>query len=136
MPSFSKNLEVLHQVSNSKICRVALAVVAVLFASLKGGDVGHRQFLAAVAAALEDGANQVFVLPSETAEQDRNFIAFLCSKRPLDGPMKVLGLIESGDLAQSGTLSLQALLDFVVFFDLDKIGRHYLPPALDFENVC
>src|SRR6266699_1986170 len=50
--------------------------------------------------------------------------------------MEVFRLIEASDLAQSGTLSLQALFDFVIFFDLDKIGRHYLPPAWDFENVC
>jgi len=50
--------------------------------------------------------------------------------------VEVCGLIEASDLAQSDTLSLQALFHFVIFFDLDKIGRHYLPPAWDFENVC
>src|SRR5438046_5960549 len=46
-----QKLEILHQISDSKICRIALAVVAVLFAGLKGGDVRHRQLLAAIAAA-------------------------------------------------------------------------------------
>ena len=130
-----QKLEILHQISDSKICRITLAVVAVLFAGLKGGDVRHRQLLAAIAAALEDGANQVFVLPGETAEQNGDLVPLFGGKCALHRPVEVRGLIKAGDLAQSGTLSLQALLDFFIFFDLDKIGRHYLPPAWDFENV-
>src|SRR5437867_13056799 len=115
-----QKLEILHQISDSKICRITLAVVAVLFAGLKGGDVRHRQLLAAIAAALEDGANQVFVLPGETAEQNGDLVPLFGGKCALHRPVEVRGLIKAGDLAQSGTLSLQALLDFF------KIGRAHV----------
>src|SRR5438552_8983841 len=63
-----QKLEILHQVPDGKIRRIALAIVAVLFARLEGGDVRHRQLLAAIAAALKDGANQILMLPCETAK--------------------------------------------------------------------
>ncbi len=71
-PFFLQELEILHQVAHGEISRIALAVVAELFAGLEGGDIGHGQFFAAVAAALKDGANQIFVLPGEAAEQNRD----------------------------------------------------------------
>src|SRR5207302_11144513 len=113
----------------------ALAVVAVLLAGLKCGDATNLRPRSAKPAALEDGANQVFMLPRETAEHNGDLVPLFCGKCAFHRPVEVRGLIKAGDLAQSGTLSLQALLDFFIFFDLDKIGRHYLPPAWDFENV-
>ena len=69
------------------------------------------------------------MLPSEAAEEDRHFAALVGGECPLYRSMKVLRLVKSGNLAQPGALCFQALLDFVFFFDLNKIRRHYLPPA-------
>ncbi len=45
-------LQVLHQVADREVRRIALAVVAVFLAELKGFDVGHRHHFALVAEAL------------------------------------------------------------------------------------
>jgi hypothetical protein len=43
--------------------------------------------------------------------------------------MKVCGLVQASDLAESTPLCLQALLDFLIVIDLHEMGSHYLPPA-------
>jgi hypothetical protein len=50
--------------------------------------------------------------------------ALLGCESALDGTVKVLGLVESSDLAQARALSLNALLDVGVIFNLDEIRRH------------
>jgi hypothetical protein len=69
------------------------------------------------------------MLPSKAAKQNRDLIPFLGRKRPFDGTVKMCGLVQTSDLAEPVALGLQALLDFFVIVDLNKIGRHYLPPA-------
>src|SRR5262249_23694184 len=96
-----KKLKILHQVSDGEICRVALSVVAVFFARLKGGDVRNRQLFAAIAAPLKNRTNQVFVLPGESTKQNRGVRTLIGGERTLDGSVKVRGLIEAGDFAQA-----------------------------------
>src|ERR1700689_4029601 len=52
LPPFLQKLEILHEVTHGEVGGIALAVVSKLLAGLEGGDVRHRQFLAAITAAL------------------------------------------------------------------------------------
>src|SRR5262249_27238092 len=98
-PFFFKELQVLHQVSDGKVRRIALAIVAKFLAGLEGVDVRHRELFAAVAAPLKNSADEVFVLPRKTTEEDGDVLALLGRKGALDRPMEMVGLIESSDLA-------------------------------------
>jgi hypothetical protein len=69
------------------------------------------------------------MLPCKPAEQNRDAIAFLGCKRPLNRTVKMCWLVQTSDLAEPIALGLQALLDFFIIVDLHKVGRHYLPPA-------
>ena len=117
-------MEILHQVSDGEIRRIALAVVAIFLAGLKSGNIRHRELFARVAAALEDRTNQILVLPGEAAKQDCRMRSLVRGKRPLYGTMEMFGLIEASNLAQARTLGFQTLLDFRIVFDLDEIRRH------------
>ena len=121
---FLEDLQILHQVADGEVGRIALAVVAEFLAGLERGDVRHRQLLAAVAAALKDGADQVFVLPGEAAEQDGHLVALFGGKCSLHWPVKVGGLVEPGDFAQARAFGFESLLDFRIIFDVNEIGRH------------
>src|SRR4026209_2207176 len=101
----------LHQIANGKVGRIALAVVSEFLARLKRGDVRHRKLLAAIAAALKDGADQVLVFPGQAAEQDRHLAALIGGKGAFDRPMEMCGLVASCNLPQAGALYLQALVD-------------------------
>src|SRR5262249_1272600 len=100
-PFLLEELQILKQIADRGIGRIALAVVAKFFARLEPGDVGDGELLAAIAAALEDGADQVFVLPGEAAEQDGDVLALLCREGTFDRAMKVGGLVETSDLPQA-----------------------------------
>ena len=78
-----------------------MAVVPVLFPDLKGSNIGDREPLAAIAATLENGANQFFMLPGKATKEDRRVRALLSGEGPLYWTMKVLGLIKPRDLAQA-----------------------------------
>src|SRR5205807_7471577 len=121
---FLKKLEVLHKVADREIGGIALAVIAKFLAGLEGGDIRYGQLLATIAAALEDGANQIFVLPGKAAEQNRHPAALVGCERPLYRTMEVLGLVQSGNLAQAGPLGFYASLDLRVILHLDDIRRH------------
>ncbi len=121
---FLEDLQILHQIADGEIGRVALAVVAKFLASLEGGDVGHGQLLAAIAAALKDGADEVFVLPGEASEQDGHVFALLGGERPFHGSMEMSGRVQPGNLAQTRALGCEPLLDFRIVFDSDEIRRH------------
>ena len=121
---FLEELQVLHEVADGEIRRIALTIVAKLLARLEGSDVGDGEFLATVAAALEDGTDQVFVLPSEAAEQDGDVLALLRCEGTLDGPMKMSGLVEASNLPQARAFRRQPLFDLGIVFNLDEIRRH------------
>ena len=101
---FLQKLEILHQIADGKIRRVALAVVAKFFPGLESGNIRHRQLLAAVTATLEHGPNQVFMLPGESAEQNRDTTTLIGCESPLDRTMEMRGLVESRNLAQARAL--------------------------------
>ena len=64
-----ERLEILDQVADGEVGRVALTVVAVLLARLEGFDVGGGNGFGAVAETLEGAVNQLFVLPGQTTEE-------------------------------------------------------------------
>ena len=82
-------LQILHQVAHRKIRRIALPVVAVFLAELERRHIRHRQDLAAVAAAFEDGLDDLFVLPGQAAEENRHLAALLRGEGTLDGTLEV-----------------------------------------------
>jgi hypothetical protein len=45
---------------------------------------------------------------------------------PLHWAVKVFGLVESGNLAQTGALGFEALLDFGIILNLDEIRRRHI----------
>jgi hypothetical protein len=96
---------------------------------LERGDIRNRQLLAAVTTALEDRANQVFMLPRESPEQNGYTVALLGGKRPLYRAMKMGRLIQPSNFAQSHAFRFQALLDFEIIFNVYQFRRHYDPPA-------
>jgi hypothetical protein len=93
-------LQVLHEIANGEIRRIALAVVSVLLAQLEGSDIWHRNNFAAVPAAFEHSLDEPFVFPSETAKQDGDFPALLSRKRPLHG---------TPEMAQPGIVQIELL---------------------------
>jgi hypothetical protein len=107
---FLQELEILHQIADGEICRIALTVIAKLLSCLEAGDVRDRKLLAVVTATLEHGANQVFVLPSEAAKQNGDAVALLGRERPLDRPVEVTGRGKSGLLPQTDSFGREALL--------------------------
>ncbi len=98
---FLEELEILHQVADGEIGRIALAIITELLAGLESSHVRHGQFLAAVTASLENGADQILVLPGKAAEQNRDAAAFFGGEGALHGAMEVSGLIESGNFPQA-----------------------------------
>src|SRR5215472_16264360 len=119
-------LQVLDQVADGEVGGVALAVVAVLLAGLKGFDVGSRYGFGAVAQAFEGAVHQLLVLPGEAAEEQRGVGALVGGEGALGGLLEVmdLALDESGFALQSRTLFSQASLDGVLNggTDLHKVG--------------
>jgi hypothetical protein len=106
-----------------------LAVVAELLAGLKGSHVRNGQLLAAVATALKDSADQIFVLPGKAAKQNGDTIPLLGLERPLYRAMKMGRLVQASNLAEPGAFRFEALFDFLFVIDLYEMGSHYLPPA-------
>jgi hypothetical protein len=119
-----EELQILHQIANRKICRIALPVVAELFADLKRWHIRHRQLLAPIPAALKNRTNQILVLPREPPKQNRNFPALLCRKCAFHRSVEMCGPVKTGNLAQAHALCFQTLLEFHVVFNLDKLRCH------------
>ena len=91
----------LNQISNRKVRRIALAVVAELAAKGEGRHVGRRQHLAAVARTAQNRADKPLMLPGKPAKEDGHAVAFLGGERTLVGPVKVLDLpARASDLHQ------------------------------------
>ena len=76
-------LQILHQVADGEVSGVALAVVAVFLAGLKGADVGGRHGFGDVAEAFERAMDQLFVLPGEAAEEKGGPAALFPGERML-----------------------------------------------------
>jgi hypothetical protein len=58
------------------------------------------------------------MLPGETAKQNGDAAAFVRGEGAFHVAVKMRGLVESGDLAQPGTLGFEASLDLGFIFDL------------------
>ncbi|MBI4263801.1 MAG: hypothetical protein HY657_05470 [Acidobacteria bacterium] len=106
-------LEVLDQMPDGEIRRIALAVVAVLLAELERGDIRRRQNLHPVAGRLKGGLDEPLVLRREPAEQDRDAVALGRRERPLNPAVKVLPRRLRGQpRLQLRALRLHAAADF------------------------
>src|SRR5262249_34133288 len=68
-----ESLEILNQISDSKISRIALAVISVFLPELKCRDVRRGDDFTLVAAAFEHGLDQLLVFPGEAAEKNGDF---------------------------------------------------------------
>ena len=112
-PCSSSVLQVLHQVADGKIGRVALAVVAVFLAGLERLDVGGGNGFGAVAETFESAMHQLFVLPGQAAEQQRGIGALFLRERLLlrSFEMMDIALDEPGFPLQAGALFREPLLD-------------------------
>src|ERR1700676_4282107 len=58
-PLFFKSLQVLNKIADSEVGGVALAIIPVLFAELKGCDIRSRHHLALISVAMEDGLDEL-----------------------------------------------------------------------------
>ena len=76
-------LQVLHQIADGEVGRIALAVIPVFLTQLKSGDIGAGHNFAFIPAALKDGAYQGFMFPGKAAEQDSDMVT-------LFGPKSIL----------------------------------------------
>ena len=100
---FFEALEVLDEVADGEIGRIALAVVAVFLAGLERLHVRGRHGLGAIAESFERAMHQLFVFPGETAEQQRGVRALLLGEGLFLRPFEMM------DLALSeGRLRLRA----------------------------
>src|SRR5262245_55727863 len=103
---------------NHEIGRVALTVVAKLFSKLETGDVRRWQQRDFIARRLEDRSNQPFMLPGQTAEQDRHLVAFGGRKRTLNWSREMCRwcwqCAVTGLLLQPLPLFSDALLDLLL----------------------
>ena len=119
-------LEILHEIADSEVRGVALAVVAVLFASLESTHVGRGHRTGLVAEAFERAMHQLFVLPGEAAEKQRGGGALAGGERLLDWPFKVVPLVfvEARFLFQTRAFFRKSLLNriFDGGADLHEIG--------------
>ena len=126
-----ERLEILHQVADREIGRIALPVVAVLLAQLETGHVRHGHALAVVAGAQENGANQLLMLPREPAKKNRDAAALLGRKRALDGLVKMLRWLQPRQLPQPQPFRGQTLGNFAVLLDLYQSSRHWCFPPVE-----
>lgn len=78
------------QIPNSEICWIALPSVAELLANVKSIQVGRGEPLAAVTRALENGLDQLVVLPRQTSKQNGDSAALLGGKRSFCRPPEML----------------------------------------------
>jgi len=88
-------LKVLDQVSDGEIRGIALAVISELLAGLERGHVRSGDDLAFISAAFENGLDESFMLPRQTAEQDGDVVTLLGAEGPLHRFLEVLKLHQS-----------------------------------------
>src|SRR5439155_10221393 len=102
---FLQALQILDEVADSEVGRIALPVIAVLLAELKRGDIGRRNHLAFVIVPLKNSLDQLFVFPGEPAEEDSELVPLVRHKRALIRPLEVPGGLKAGFAAQSSAPS-------------------------------
>src|SRR5581483_6068710 len=133
-----EELQVLDEVADGEVRRVALPVVAVFLAQLEGIDVRHRQHVAVIAAALEDSLDHALVLPRQAAEQDRHLGAFFGAERALRRTLEVAhrAAIQAHHAGQPRALLRQLALNFFLALrtrqfinrEVDARDRHSVYP--------
>ena len=108
-------LEVLHQVADGEVGGIALPVVAVFFAQLKGGDVGHGQNVAAISAALKHRLDDALMFPGEAAEENGHLAALFGGEGLLGGAAEVAdrATIEAHHAGQARTFLRQFSLNLL-----------------------
>ena len=125
-PLLFQALQILHQVADGEVSRVALAVVAIFLAGLKRAHVGRGHGFGDVTETFERAMHQLFVLPGEAAEQQGGPAALFLGERMLDRAFELmrLALHHAGFAFQARALFSQALLDdvFDAGIDLDQSG--------------
>ena len=125
-PLLFEALQILHQVADGEIGRIALAVVAVLLAGLERVHVGRGHGFGAVAQSFEGAMHQLFVFPGQAAEEQRGAAALFGGEGLLHRLLEVMSLAlgEPGFGFQAGTLFRKSLLDDVFDggADLDQVG--------------
>ncbi len=140
-------LQVLHQVADGEVRRIALTVVAVFLAELEGRDVRHRHDLATIAAAFEDCLDYAFVLPGKSAEEDGDFAALFRGKGTLDRALKVAHrtAVQSHHARQPSALLRQLALNLFLTLrtrqfvnrEVDASNRHMSVTSSSSEmNFC
>ena len=109
-------LQVLHQVADREVRRIALPVVAVFLAQLEGRHVRHRQDLAAIAAAFEHGLDHLFVLPRQAAEKNGDLAALLRGEGTFDRTLEVAdrAAVEAHHAGQPGAFLRQLALNLLL----------------------
>ena len=70
-----------------------MAVIAEFPAKGEGFHVGSRQHLAAIAAGVQNGFDEAFMLPGKAAEEDRNLVPFFGGEGPLNGTAIMASLV-------------------------------------------
>src|SRR5579862_7568408 len=133
-----EELQVLDEIADGEVRRVALPVVAVFLAQLEGIDVRHRQHVAVIAAALEDSLDHALVLPRQAAEQDRHLGAFFGAERALRRTLEVAhrAAIQAHHAGQPRALLRQLALNFFLALrtrqfinrEVDARDRHSVYP--------
>src|ERR1022692_4341446 len=119
-------LEVLHQIANREVRGIALAVVAIFLAQLKRRDVGHRQNLAVISAALKHRLDHALVFPGQAAEKNGYLVAFFRGEGLLGRATKVMhgAAVEAHHAGQAGAFLGQFLLN--LFFGLGLRTRQFI----------
>ncbi len=119
-----ERLQVFHQVADRKIRRIALAVVAILLAQLKPGNIRHGDALAVVSGAEENGADEFLVLPGKSAKKNRDAAALFRGERALDGLVKMFRGFQTSQLPQPEPFRCQTLGNLAVLLNLHQSCRH------------
>ena len=133
-----ERLQILHQVADGEVSRIALAVVAVLLAGLERLDVRGGHGFGAIAEAFEGAMHQFLVLPGQSAEKEGRLGALVLGERRFSGTLEVMHLPfgHTGFPFQAGAFFREPLLDGVFNggADLYEVGRRLV--ASDRQSEC
>ncbi len=126
-PLLFQGLQILHQVADREVRRVALAVVAILLSRLERLHVRGGNGFGAIAKAFEGAVHQFLVLPGQSAEKEGGLGALVLREVALGGTLEMvhLALGHTGFPLQARALFRESLLDglFDGGADLYEVGR-------------
>ena len=127
-------LNKLHQIAHRKVRRIALPVVSVLLAELKGLLVGHRNGFALVAQAFQRCVHQPLVFPGEPAKEDGGLVPLQRREGQLDRLVEVVNFaaLDPGLFLQA----LAFLLDALANQCLRRQNLNQLTIRLRASNGC